>query len=200
LDGTPETTELFEEEFYKTSTGRQIRSQGLETKSNIKVILSLAREATGRRDISLKEFETAAKQLFLNGDLQPEEEPAAQAPGAPQLTASQRAWSEYRQFTESHSVQECKNRARVDEAYRKFLNTNLQREMGGGVGDAVEAFGTQAVRQDKSVKITQELNDFVLAYRVMSAAEIKKNSTLATNPKAAEFVRNTELAIAAGIL
>ena len=209
LDGTPETPELFEEEFYNTNIGYQIRSQGLETKRNIKTILSAAREAAGRKDVSLKEFETAAKQLLLNGDLQPEQELAAPTEpdverdrlGRP-LSPKAKQWKRWQEWCNDPNTKmaEIQNLRRTNSEFAEFFANQSAQERAGGVGDAVEAFGTQAVRQDKSVKITQQLNDFVLAYRVMSAAEIKKNSTLATNPKAAEFVRNTELAIAAGIL
>jgi len=125
---------------------------------------------------------------------------APQTPAEPQLTASQKAWQEFRIFTDSHSVQECKNRVRVDEVYSKFLYTNLVRQMNSGVGDAVEAVGTQAVRQDRTIRITQELNDFAWAYRAMSSIDVRKNSNLATNPNAASFNQSVADCIAAGLI
>jgi hypothetical protein len=200
-DGTNETAKLFVEEFCKTPVGEQIVANGLKTTVNMEAILELAQKTNGHEDVGLKEFEIAAKQLFLAGDLQPKREPVAQAPAAKQLSPSQLAWQEFRIFTESSSVATCKARARVDENYRKFLETNLRREIGNTpVGDGCVSVGTQAVRQDKSVKITQELNDFAIAYRTMSSADVRKNSNIATNPHAVEWKRNLDLAIAAGLI
>jgi hypothetical protein len=200
-DGTNETAKLFVEEFCKTPVGEQIVANGLKTTVNMEAILELAQKTNGHEDVGLKEFEIAAKQLFLAGDLQPKREPVAQAPAAKQLSPSQLAWQEFRIFTESHSVAECKARARVDENYRKFLETNLRREIGSTpVGDSVVAVGTQAVRQDRSVKITQALNDFAIEFRLMSSDEVRKRRNAATNPHAAEWNRNLDLAIAAGLI
>jgi hypothetical protein len=68
------------------------------------------------------------------------------------------------------------------------------------VPDAVVAIGTQVMRQDKTVRITQELNDFAIAYRTMSSSDVRKNSNKATNPNAADFNKSVDLAIAAGLL
>jgi hypothetical protein len=191
LDGTPETTELFEEEFYTTSIGRQIRSQGLETKSNIKVILSLARESTGRRDISLKEFETAAKQLFLNGDLQPEQELAAPREpdverdrlGRP-LSPKAKQWKRWQEWCNDPNTKmaEIQSLRRTNSEFAEFFANQSAQERAGGVGDAVEAAGTQAVRQDESIRRTGDLRAFAAAYRRTSTAEVKRMSSPATNP------------------
>jgi hypothetical protein len=196
-----ETAKLFVEEFLKTNTGKQLLEHGLKTADNMESILSAAQEAYGHGDISLKEFESVAKRMFLNGDLLPKATPVVAAPAAPKLSSSQLAWQEFRIFTDTHSVQDCKNRARVDENYRKFLHTNLQREISATpVGDAVESVGTQAVKQTRTVKITQQLSDFVWSYRAMSAAEVRKNSNIATNPNAASFNQLIADAISAGLL
>jgi hypothetical protein len=202
VPGDKENTKRFIKDFRESEFGSRLVSEGLATADHLDQILSETQRRFGHDDVNMTEFTQTAKSLWMAGDLVVEQEPVPQAPPAPQLTASQRAWQEFRVFTDSHSVAECKARARADEAYRKFLHTNLERELGDGtqVGDAVVAVGTQAVRQDKSIRITQELNDFAIAYRQMSAAEVRKNSTSATNPNAADFVRNTELAIAAGLL
>jgi hypothetical protein len=182
-DGTKQTAKLFVEEFCKTSIGQQLLEHGLKTSDNMEEILSATQEAYGHDDISLKEFESVAKRMFLNGDLHPKPKPVAPAPAAPKLSSSQLAWSEYRQFTEAHSVTECKNRARIDEAYRKFLHTNLQREIAATpVGDAVESVGTTAVRQDTSIRRTEDLREFADAYRRASTSEVKRLSSPAQNP------------------
>jgi hypothetical protein len=149
----------------------------------------------------MREFTAVAKSLRLLGDLKPKEQPVEQVPAPKPLSSSQLAWQEYRIFADSSPVAACKARARTDEGYRKFLHTNLEREMNDApVPDAVVAIGTQAVRQDKTVKITQELNDHAIAYRNMSVADLRRNSTIATNPQAKDFNKKTELAILAGLI
>jgi hypothetical protein len=79
-DGTNETAKIFVEEFSKTPVGEQIVANGLKTTANMEEILRVAQSTTGHEDVSLKELEATAKQLFLAGDLQPKQEPVAQAP------------------------------------------------------------------------------------------------------------------------
>jgi hypothetical protein len=198
-DNTAETAELFVEEFFKTPVGQQIMGQGLKTKRNMEVILSEAQDATGHEDISLKEFESVARQLFLNGDLLPKTKQAPQTPAEPQLTASQRAWQEFRIFTDSHSVQECKNRARVDEAYSKFLHTNLVREINSGVGDAVE---NSLERPVKTKKVSADIAQFAQDYRNMRSDQLKSLlSPASVGAQAAAHYKNLyEQAIAAGLI
>lgn len=198
-DETPETAQLFVEEFFKTSVGQQILNQGLKTKTNMEAILAAAQETAGHEDVSLKEFETIARQLFLSGDLLPKAKPVDLSPAAPQLTASQKAWQEYRIFTDSHSVAECKSRAHQDEGYRKFLNTNLKREIGGGVGDAVE---NALERPTKAKEVSAEIKQFADDYRHMSTAQLKSVLSPASvgAEAAAHYNSLYQQAIAAGLI
>lgn len=65
--------------------------------------------------------------LDVPQDEEPEEKP---------LTGSQKAWSEYRQWSETHSSNECRARARTDAGYAAFMRKNLEREFVVEVGDA----------------------------------------------------------------
>jgi hypothetical protein len=201
-DGTNETAKLFVEEFCKTPVGEQIVANGLKTTVNMEAILELAQKTNGHEDVGLKEFEVAAKQLFLAGDLQPKQEPVAQAPAPKALSSSQLAWQQFRDFTETHSVAECKARARVDEGYRKFLETNLRREIGSTpVGDACVSVGTTAVRQDTSIRRTEDLRAFADAYRRTATAEVKRLSSPLTNPLGhAQYVDLLDACIASGLI
>jgi hypothetical protein len=196
-----ENIKLFIADFKATEFGACLTSEGLAYGSNLDLILEAAQAQFEHDDVNMTEYVAVAKNLYKIGELQPKAKPVAEVPAPKQLSASQQAWSEFRQYTESHSVAECKNRARVDEGYRKFLNTNLQREMAQTpVGDGVVSIGTQATRQDRGVKITQALNDFAVEFRQMSSDEVRKRRNIATNPHAAEFNRSLDLAISAGLL
>ena len=125
-----------------------------------------------------------------------------QAPAPKPLSSSQLAWQEYRIFTDSNPVAACKARARTDAGYRNFLNTNLEREMNDTpVTDAVVAIGTQAFRQDKSIRITDDLRAFADAYRRSSTAEVKRMSSPATNPLGhKQYTDLLDACIAAGLI
>jgi hypothetical protein len=163
-----------------TEIGKRLVNEDLDTSENLNKI----QEAADVSDdpFTMEQFVAAAKRLYLLGELQPKPEPVEVVP-TKKLTPSQQAWSEFRQFTDEHSVADCKARARVDEAYAKFLHTNLLREMGNGnVPDAVVAVGTDAVRQDKTIAITNDLKKFADEYRRTSAADVRRLSSAAQNP------------------
>jgi hypothetical protein len=183
LDDTS-NNDVFYEEFQKTPVGKEIARSGLKNTDNLYAIIGLAQERASRVEITLREAEAAARELFLAGDLQPKKKkPVEQVPAPKALSSSQLAWQEYRIFTDSNPVAACKARATRDEGYRKFLHTNPQREMNETpVPDAVVAIGTQAVRQDKTIRINDDLRAFADAYRRTSSAEVKRMSNAATNP------------------
>ena len=193
---------LFAKEFLKTSIGQQWKLHKLTTDDNFDMVIADAQKKAGRAEVNLKEVEASAREFFLNGDLVPKQEPVAQAPAPKQLSRSQLAWQEMREFTESHSVAECKARSSRDESYRKFLHTNLEREMNDTpVGDAMEPAGTMAVRRDKSIRITEDLRAFAYAYRRSSTAEVKRMSTPATNPFGhKQYTDLLDACIAAGLV
>jgi hypothetical protein len=201
VPGDKTNTRLFIRDFRATEFGARLVDEGLDTGENLDAVLTAAQAQFCSEEINMRQFVSVAKSLWMLGDLRAKPAPVAQTPAQKPLSASQLAWQEFRQFTESHSVAECKARARTHAAYGKFLHTNIVREMNDTpVPDAVVAIGTQAVHQDKTIRITQELNDFAIAYRTMSSAEVRKNSNLLTNPSAAEWNRKVDLAIAAGLL
>jgi hypothetical protein len=196
------TGKLFMAEFFKTPVGLQIIGRGLRNLANMETVLDHAQKANGHEDVSVKEFEASAKELFLAGDLQPKKQPVEQAPAPKPLSSSQLAWQEHRVFTDSNSVAACKARARTDEGYRKFLHTNLEREMNDTpVADAAVAIGTQAVRQDKSIRINEDLRAFADAYRRTSTAEVKRMSSVATNTLGhKQYTDLLDACIAAGLV
>lgn len=182
-----------------TSMGQKLSNEDLLTVENMEKI----REAADVSDepITMEQFVDAAKRLYLLGELKPKPAPVEVVP-VKKLTPSQLAWSEFRKFTDDHSVADCKARARTDEAYSKFLHTNLVREMGdGNVPDAVVAVGTAAVRQDKTISITNDMRKFADEYRHTSSADVRKLSSVSSNPHGYKLYQaKLDECIAAGLL
>jgi hypothetical protein len=201
VPGEKHNTKLFVRDFRTSEFGSRLVSEDLDTGENLDAILEAAQTQFGSEEINMQQFVSVAKSLWMLGELKPKPAPVAQAPAQKPLSTSQLAWQEFRNFTESHSVAECKARARTDAAYGKFLHTNLQREMNDSpVADGVVAVGTEAIRQDKTIRINEDLRAFAISYRTMSSAEVRKNSNQLTNPNATEWNRKVDLAIAAGLL
>jgi hypothetical protein len=162
---------LFIDEFKASDFGSRLVAEGLATPEHLDQILAETQQRFGHDDVSMSEYVRTAKSMWMNGDLEPEQQSVEEPPAEPELTASQRAWQEYRIFTESHSVAECKARARVDEGYRSFLNKNLQREMATGVGDAAENLLDRPKPSTK--KASEDVRMFAEDYRSMSTAQLK---------------------------
>ena len=89
--------------------------------------------------------------------------PPPQQPKPRELSSSQKAWQEYRIFSESHSVNECRNRARIDAGFQSFMHKNYEREFAEQpVADGVVPAGVPT----KRIKPTAELVEFAEKYKV----------------------------------
>jgi hypothetical protein len=181
-----------------TEIGKRLVNEDLDTNENLNKIQEAA--DVSDEPFTMEQFIAAAKRLYLLGELKPKPEPVEVV--KEKMTPSQKTWSEFRIFTDSHSVADCKLRARTDESYAKFLHTNLVREMGNGnVPDAVVAVGTAAVRQDKTVAITNDLKKFADEYRHTSAADVRRLSSAALNPNGYQLYKmKLDECIASGLL
>jgi hypothetical protein len=202
-----ENVRLFIKEFKESEVGARLVSGGLAYGANLDAILEATQAKFDREEVTLPEFTLIARQLWMIGELKKKSVEPTSIDNTPRdkngkpLSESQLRWSEYRQFSESHSSSECRARARTDSGYRDFLHTNLVREFADQpVGDAVVAIGTQAVRQDKT-RVTQDLREFAQAYRLAPTSEVKKLMSAATNPNGfVEYRTKLDAAIAAGLL
>jgi hypothetical protein len=202
-----ENVRLFIKEFKESEVGARLVSGGLAYGANLDAILEATQAKFDREEVTLPEFTLIARQLWMIGELKKKSVEPTSIDNTPRdkngkpLSESQLRWSEYRQFSESHSSSECRARARTDSGYRDFLHTNLVREFAEQpVGDAVVAIGTQAVRQDKT-RVTQDLREFAQAYRLAPTSEVKKLMSAATNPNGfVEYRTKLDAAIAAGLL
>jgi hypothetical protein len=189
--------------FFETPVGGEIKKAGLKTTDNVYAIVALAQERAGRVEIVIPDAEAAAKELFLAGDLQPKRKKVEQPPAPKPLTASQRAWSEYRIFSESHTSSQCKARAKVDAGYATFMRKNYEREMNESpVPDAAVNLNEKAPTTKKAVPA--DVADYAARYRTMSVEAARKELSPGMNPQgpaaAAEANRLFEASCAAGLI
>jgi hypothetical protein len=114
------------------------------------------------------------------------------------LNASQLAWKSYREFAESHSMQECRNRARTDAGFASFMRKNLEREASGGVGDAVENLNQ---RQQVSTPPAEELVAFAAEYYRTPTEKLRQLKRADSNPFGYQDWNNKfEACVAAGLI
>lgn len=107
------------------------------------MLIKAARQLSGGNLVTMSQLIRALELLILSGDLmrvepeenaelaEPEEDTHPRDKNGKLLSQSQLDWSEMTKFVETHSVAECRNRARSDKQFAHFLETNLRREMGG---------------------------------------------------------------------
>ena len=196
VPGDKINADLFVADFLATEFGQRLESEGLTHAANRKLIAETAIDQYGHLEINMQEFLSVARRLYLLGDLQAKRQPVAQAPAPKPLSSSQLAWQEYRIFTESNPVAACKARASRDEGYRKFLHTNLEREMND---TPVEDASVQPVHQ--SARITEDLRVFADTYRRTSVTEVKRLSSPTMNPVGhKEYVDSLNACIACGLV
>jgi len=189
--------------FFETPVGQEIKKAGLKTTANVYEIVALAQERAGRVEITIPEAEDAAKELFLNWELQPKRKRAEEPPAPKPLSSSQLAWSEYRIFSESHTSAECKARARVDAGYATFVRKNYERQFAASpVGDAVVNLNEKTPTTKKAV--ATDVVAYAARYRTMSADAVRKELSPGMNPQgpaaAAEANRLFEASCAAGLI
>jgi hypothetical protein len=120
--------------------------------------------------------------------------PAAVDKNGRPLTDSQKAWSEYRTFSETHSMKEVRDRMRVDPGYASFVNTNREREMNVPIDGDVRPFNTHllpkkelssdAVRgiAAKASLLLPDLKKWVIEYHKTPAARVRALRSPGSNP------------------
>ena len=183
VDNEQEITDAFREiflsplgEMYK----RDFYSQEMEEEHTAK-ILRAAQTLTGSENITVNAMARGLELLISAGEIRPREEEVSEELVEPEedvrprdrngrlLTEAQVKWSEYRQFAETASMAEISLRKKQDPGFANFVRKNLEREMAGGVGDAVTPVGTPSSR----VAPTQELTDFARKYQVEPYQNLK---------------------------
>jgi hypothetical protein len=113
------------------------------------------------------------------------------------LTPAQIAWSEYRMFSESHSMQECRNRAKTDAGYGSFFRKQYERET-GEVGDAVNNLNQ---RQQVSAPPAEELVAFAAEYYKTPTEKLRQLKRADSNPLGyQDWNRKFEACVSAGLI
>jgi hypothetical protein len=194
-----ENIKLFIKEFRESEFGAHLVSEGLAHSDNLDTILEATQKQFGHDDVNMTEFTRVAKSLWMNGDLEPEQHAAAAVPAEPELTEPQLRWREYREFSETHSGDQCRARARVDAGYRSFMQKNREREM-SPVGDAAENLLDRTKASAK--KVSDDVRQFADDYRHMSSAQLRSLLSPASSgaEAAAHYQSLYEQAIAAALI
>jgi len=113
------------------------------------------------------------------------------------LTPAQIAWSEYRTFSESNSMEVCRQRAKTDAGYGSFFRKQYERQT-GEVGDRVENLNQ---RQQVSAPPAEELVAFASEYHKTSTEKLRQLKRFDTNPLgAARWNQMFEACISAGLI
>jgi hypothetical protein len=155
-EDSEEFASALREIFTTTEVGKNFKdnyySKGTEDLYTDKLVKA-ATLISGTSIVSINNLKRAFELLIDTGEYQPKDfaptlelvEPAPdirpRTRDGKLMTEAQIKWSEHRQFAESHSAEECRRRARADAEFGSFMRKNLEREMAGGVGDAVTPIG-----------------------------------------------------------
>jgi len=116
------------------------------------------------------------------------------------LGDSQRKWQEYREYSESHSSQDCKNRARVDAGYASFVRTNLEREAQNTESTQFKIAGQQPSKPNVT-GVTPELLAWANEYKRTPTDQVRKFRNPSINPLGcAAYEANLDAAIAANLI
>ena len=119
------------------------------------------------------------------------------------LTESQRQWSEYRQFTETASMEEVNRRKCTDAGFASFVRKNYEREAAQEIGDAVVPVG-QSNAQQTSKQISGALVDFANAYRTEPSQNLFPKGGFVTlagrRIPYSQFIDQVNAATAAGLI
>ncbi len=180
--------------------------------SDANLMLNAAVRVAGGFQISVNDLAVALSLLIETGQIKPKNFKAATPFAEPKidnrpvgrdgkpLTDSQLKWREYRQWSESHSADQCRARAKDDEGYGSFMHKNLTREFAApGVLDAVTPIG-----QSQGAKRTPELLEFARKYNKEKTENLRpKGGYVVLDGRQLlhkDFVKTVDAAIAAGLI
>jgi hypothetical protein len=110
------------------------------------------------------------------------------------MTDAQIKWSEYRIFSETHSMDDVRSRVRSDADFASFVRKNYEREF-EQVGDAATILGTTVEGRVPTVS-AQERNrliQFATVFNALPASEAKKQFLVAFNPQHQTFAKDFEI-------
>jgi len=139
---------------------------------------------------------TAGQYEFVE---RPVAEPKAVVEEPAPVHRGQQLWSEYRRFSESHSTQDCRNRAKVDAGFASFMRKNYEREARETESTQFQLAGQPSA--DNKPKVTPELVAFAEEFRRTSMDQVRKLKSPGLNPLGWEsYVKSMDAAFAAGLI
>ncbi len=176
------------------------------------LVLNAAVRVAGGFQISVNDLAVALALLIETGQIRPKNFKAAVPFAEPKidtrprdkngdvLSESQIRWREYRQWSETHTMDQCRARAKSDEGYGSFVRKNLEREFAApGVPDAVTPIG-----QSQGKKATPELISFVQKYTKEPSSNLRPRggyvSLAGEQIPYQSFLQQVDAATAAGLI
>jgi hypothetical protein len=188
LTNDPAEQHEFGKAVYQTPVGQRFLAEFELTNENLDIVQAATAKLFPGLPVTESRFVTALRLSMDAGDLQ--RKPAAPvvastpSPEVPRdkngrpLTEAQQRWSEYRQFSETHSMDEVRARKRIDPGYRNFVEKNCERE---GVSEGPFKV-LNGVRQLPKSDTPAELVAWVAEYLRTPADQVRKLCLASTNP------------------
>jgi hypothetical protein len=177
-ESQPTEAKQFCKDFLNTEVGKRF-SKLYDSESAQEAwdgVIAKYRKIYGDDPITLGDLKDFVSDLLLSGGLRAPEPPA---PAEKKLSPSQQKWSEYRIYSEDHTMAQCKARAQQDAGYANFMHKNLERE-------AAEQSPTELINlnanRTPAAKVSPELARFVEDYKTMPIQKVRMLSNAGTNP------------------
>ncbi|SRR5258708_1389670 len=180
-----------------------------------KTLLSMLFDEKLGNDPDLKDYQRLLKSVLQAGgvvrvsigqcefETVPEPEPVVEPEVVPTdrngrpLTPAQIAWSEYRTFSESNSMEVCRQRAKTDAGYGSFFRKQYERQT-GEVADAVDNLNQ---RKQVSAPQAEALVAWAAEYHRTPVEKLRQLKRADTNPFGfQEWNRMFEACNAAGLI
>jgi hypothetical protein len=177
----PASQKQFADEFEQTEVGQ--RFFNMQNRDSVEDAWSFAiskfRKVHGDDPIVLGDFVQFMDDLMLSGAIQA---PAPWGPKEKQLSRSQLQWKEFREFSETHSMNECRARAASDQSFSNFMHKNMEREMAENQGPELSV--NLNIKGPATTQfISDQLRTFVETYRTTPTDKLRLLSNPGSNPE-----------------
>jgi hypothetical protein len=183
-----EEQKRFGQKVYATTTGQRFLKEFENSDENVQAVLHATAKLFPGEPITESRFVKALELTMNAGDLQ--RKPVAPvvastpSPEVPRdknnkpLSEAQQRWSEYRQFSETHTMDEVRARKRIDPGYRNFVEKNSERErISEGAFKVLNG-----VRELPQSDTSAELIEWVRQYQATPADQVRKLRLASMNP------------------
>lgn len=175
-----ENIKLFIEEFRESEFGSRLVRERLAYSHNLDAILEETQKRFGHDDVNMTEYTQTAKSLWMNGDLQPEQQEVVSVEpnverdrlGRP-LSPKAQQWKRWQEWCNAPttSMKEIRELRRTNPEFAEFFANQSTQERSTGVGDAAQNLLERS--QNPVKKVSDEVRKFVEDYRHMSSSQLK---------------------------